>query len=77
MQLKKSFMKVCHIFSTHMEEETRDKVASIEDHSILKDFKDTFGEILGFPPRRDIDFSIYLVPGVSPVSKTPYRIDTP
>jgi hypothetical protein len=34
-------------------------------------------EILGLPPRRDIDFSIELAPGVVPVSKTLYRMSTP
>jgi hypothetical protein len=28
------------------------------------------------PPRREIDFSINLVPGAAPVSKTPYRMST-
>jgi hypothetical protein len=32
---------------------------------------------LGLPPRREIDFSIDSVPGVAPVSKTPYRMSTP
>jgi hypothetical protein len=76
MQLKKSFRKGCQIFVAHMEEETKDKVASIEDHLVLRDFEDVFGEILGFPPKRDIDFSIDLVPGVSLVSKTPYKMGT-
>jgi len=35
------------------------------------------GEILGFPPKRDINFSIGLVPRPSPMSKTPYRMGTP
>jgi hypothetical protein len=38
MQLKKSFMKGCQIFAAHMEEAARDKVASIEDHPVLKYF---------------------------------------
>jgi hypothetical protein len=29
------------------------------------------------PPRREIDSSIDLVPGVAPVSKTPYQMSTP
>jgi hypothetical protein len=45
MQLKKSFRKGCQFFAAHMEEEDKDKVASIEDHPILKDFEDVFGEI--------------------------------
>ena len=31
----------------------------------------------GFPPKRDIDFTIDLVPGAVPVSKDPYRMSTP
>jgi hypothetical protein len=77
MQLKKSFRKGCQMFAAHMEEATKDRVASIEDHSVLRDFEDVFREILGLPPKRDIDFSIDLVPGAAPVSKTPYRMGTP
>ena len=33
-------------------------------------------EILGLPPKRDIDFMIQLVPGAAPVSKTPYKMST-
>jgi len=70
MQLKNSFMRGCHIFSTHMEEEIVDKMPRIEDHPVLKDFGDVFGEILGLLLKRDIDFSIYLVPWDTQVSKT-------
>jgi hypothetical protein len=42
MQLKKSFRKGCHMFASHMEEETKDKVEIIEDHPILRDFEDVF-----------------------------------
>jgi hypothetical protein len=45
-----------------MEEVSKDKMASIEDHMVLRDFEDVFKEILGLPPKRDIDFSIDLVP---------------
>ena len=60
-----------------MEEEAKDKVESIEDHMVLRDFEDVFREIPGFPQKRDIDFSIDLVPGDSPVFKTPYIMGTP
>ena len=60
-----------------MEETAKDKVASIEDHPVLRDFKDVFREILGLPPKRDIDFYIDLALGAAPVSKTPYRMGTP
>ena len=34
-------------------------------------------EILGLLPKRDIDFTIELVPGVAPVSRAPYRMTMP
>ena len=34
-------------------------------------------EIPGLPPKRDINFTIELVPGETPVSKAPYRMSTP
>jgi hypothetical protein len=77
MQLKKRFRKGCQMFATHMEEETKDKVENIEGHPVLRDFEYVFREILGFSKKVDIDFSIDLVPGVAPVSETPYRMGTP
>jgi hypothetical protein len=51
---------------------------SLEDHSILREYKYMFPkEVPCLPPRRDIEFSIELVPGVVLVSRTPYRISTP
>jgi hypothetical protein len=45
MQLKKRFKKGCEMFVAHMEEATKDKVESIEDHPVLRDFEDVFREI--------------------------------
>ena len=45
---------------------------------MLLEFRDVFpDEILGLPPNRYIDFTIELVAGAAPVSKTPYRMSTP
>jgi hypothetical protein len=77
MQSKKSFRKGCHIFPSHMEEAAKDKVENIENHLVLKDFEYVFREIPGFPPKRDIDFSIDLVSGTALVSKTPYKMGMP
>jgi hypothetical protein len=35
-----------------MKELVRDKITSIEEHVVLKDFRNVFGEIPGFPPKR-------------------------
>jgi hypothetical protein len=45
-----------------MEEAPKDKVPNMEDHVVLKYFEDVFKEIPGLPPKRDIDFSINLMP---------------
>jgi hypothetical protein len=60
-----------------MEETPKDKVPNLEDHAVLEDFEYLFKEVLGLCPKRDIDLSIYLMPGPCPVSKTPYRMSTP
>jgi hypothetical protein len=59
-----------------MEEAAKDTMPSIEYHLILKYFGDVFVEILGFPPKTCIYFSIDLVPRAPPVSKTPYKTCT-
>jgi hypothetical protein len=60
-----------------MEEAPKDKVPNLKDHAILKDFEDVFKEILRLLPKTNVDFSINLMPGETPVSKTPYQMSTP
>jgi hypothetical protein len=51
---------------------------NIEDHLVLYEFKYVFlEEVLGFPPKRNIEFSIELIPGEILTSKGPYRMSTP
>jgi hypothetical protein len=77
LQLKKCYRKGCQIFAPHMEETPKDKVQNLEYHAVLEDFEDVFKEVPGLPPKRDIDFSIKLMPGATPVSNTPYRMSIP
>jgi hypothetical protein len=74
--LKKGFRKGFHICASHIEEVVGDKVESLEYHLVLRYFEYVFEEVLGIPPKRDNDFSLYLVLGVSPVFKTPYKMGT-
>ena len=47
-----------------------------DDIPILQDFLDVFPrEILGLPPKRDMDFTIELIPGFVPNSKAPYQLN--
>jgi hypothetical protein len=76
MQLKKCYKKGCQLFSSHVEEESKDEISNIRYHAILKDFEDVFQEVPGVTPKRDIDLSINL-PGATLVSKDPYRMSMP
>ncbi|GKA85762.1 hypothetical protein Tco_0807416 [Tanacetum coccineum] len=47
----------------------------ISDIPVVRDFTDVFPEdLLGLPPQRQVEFRIDLVPGATPVAKSPYRL---
>ncbi|XP_074299914.1 uncharacterized protein LOC141631095 [Silene latifolia] len=59
----------CHVRHTRMEE------PSAAEIPVVGEFDDVFPEeILGLPPKRDIDFSLELKPGTRPISKALYRM---
>ena len=48
---------------------------TIEDIRIVNEYLDIFPEeLLGMPPKRDIEFIIELLPGTVPIAKRPYRM---
>ena len=80
MHAKYSQRKGCMLFSLHI---YNDKSKSVKDakvfskYPILQHFQDVFPvDISEFPPHREVEFSIYLVPGVAPTSRAPYRMST-
>ncbi|GJZ27972.1 putative reverse transcriptase domain-containing protein [Tanacetum coccineum] len=47
----------------------------LSDISVVQDFVEVFPEDLsGLPPQRQVEFRIDLVPGATPVAKSPYRL---
>ena len=77
MQLKKLCRKRFQLYVAHILEATENETTRWDDFHWLQEFKDVFpDEILGLPPKRDIDFTIELVPGAAPVSKAPYKMST-
>ncbi|GJV79824.1 reverse transcriptase domain-containing protein [Tanacetum coccineum] len=47
----------------------------LEDIPVVKEFLDVFHEDLpGLPPVRQVEFQIDLIPGATPVARTPYRL---
>ena len=55
-----------------LEDEARQKLGL---PSAVCEYEDVFlGELPGLPSHRDIDFTIELHPGTSPISTTPHRM---
>jgi hypothetical protein len=79
MQLKKSIIKGCQVYAIQvtnlLEKEDNPK---LEYFFVLREFRDMFvDERPKLPPIREIDFSIYLLPGSASVSKAPYQMSLP
>ncbi|XP_073279560.1 uncharacterized protein [Primulina huaijiensis] len=54
---------------------TREERLKVSDIPVVKDFPDVFpNEIPGFPPQKEIDLSIELMPGTNPISRASYRL---
>ncbi|XP_073313539.1 uncharacterized protein [Primulina huaijiensis] len=50
-------------------------VPKLADIPIVSEFSDVFpDEIPGFPPVREVEFNIELMPGTQPISRAPYRM---
>jgi len=69
------------MFAVHI---SSDKGKEVEDanvlikYRVLQQFQDVFLEdITELPPHREVEFSIELVLGATPTSKSPYRMSTP
>ena len=69
------------LFIVHISSDTGKEVEDadvLSRYPVLQKFKDAFPEeISKFPPHREVEFSIELVPGADPALKEPYRMSTP
>ena len=66
------------MYAAHVLEAAENETPRLEEFHVLQEFRDFFpDEIPGLPPKRDIGFTINLVPRAALVSKTPYRMITP
>ena len=79
LQLKRAVRKGCKYYAiTITNEENLNKTdkLKLEDILVLREYVNVFSEeILGLPPKRELDFTIEPVPGVVPSSKAPYRMN--
>ena len=79
LQLKRVVRKGCKAYAvTFTDEECKNKIDNlkIENILVLKEYINVFlEENPGLPPKRELDFTIELVPGAVPSSKAPYRMN--
>ena len=79
LQLKRAVRKGCKAYAVTVTNEENlnniDKL-KLEDIPALKEYADVFSEeISGLPPKRELDFTIELVPCAVPSSKSHYRMN--
>ncbi|MGD3380905.1 hypothetical protein QT467_22400, partial [Xanthomonas citri pv. citri] len=61
-------------FLAYLINQPKDK-AKIEEVEVVKEFFEVFpDELISVPPDREIEFVIETLPGVTPISQTPYRM---
>ena len=73
LQAKKCVRKGCKLFAVNIWDVESNREQRIEDVPVLEKFKDVFPEeILGLPPKQDLEFSIELTPRWVPTFKAPY-----
>ncbi|KAL8148236.1 hypothetical protein AgCh_005552 [Apium graveolens] len=74
MQANRLLRQGCEAYLAHVVD-TKKETPILDEIPIVREFPDIFPEELpGFPPDREIEFSIDLIPGSKPVSKAPYRM---
>ncbi|XP_076916414.1 uncharacterized protein LOC143576121 [Bidens hawaiensis] len=65
--------KGCLAFMAYVTKEPEPKKQ--EEVPIVTEFKDVFpNELPGIPPDREVEFRIDLIPGTTPIAKSPYRL---
>ncbi|XP_075663221.1 uncharacterized protein LOC142632761 [Castanea sativa] len=74
LQARRMMRKGCKGYLATVRDTQRGEL-KLEDILVVKEFPEVFPEDLsGLPPDREIEFSIDLLPGSSPISKAPYRM---
>ncbi|OMO58913.1 reverse transcriptase [Corchorus capsularis] len=75
LQARRLLKSGCLGFLVSVQNNLDGELPSLNSIPIVQDFSDVFPEDLhGLPPDREVEFSIDLIPGTTPISKTPYRM---
>ncbi|CAL2256358.1 unnamed protein product [Prunus armeniaca] len=71
---KRLLKKGCEGYLAHIID-TQEITLNLEYISIVREFLDVFpDDLLGLPPKREIEFTIELLPGTNPIYQTPYKM---
>ena len=74
MQVRRFLRKGCEAFLALVLDSKRGQV-KLENIRVVKEFLDVFPkELLGLSPKREVDFSVEILPGTAPISRAPYRM---
>ncbi|XP_042386709.1 uncharacterized protein LOC121978427 [Zingiber officinale] len=75
MQARRLLAQGCQGYLLSMVKAGSDALPQLSDVAIVREFPDVFPDgFPGLPPKRQVEFTIELVPRTAPVSKTPYRM---
>ncbi|XP_042426166.1 uncharacterized protein LOC122014037 [Zingiber officinale] len=75
MQAQRLLSQGCQGYLLSMIKTDQDHTPQLSDIPIVREYPDVFPEELpGLPPKRQVEFTIELIPGTAPVSKAPYRM---
>jgi hypothetical protein len=76
MKVKRCLKQGCRLYVVEAVNER--KGPSLDQYSVLSEFKDVFSnELPGLPPERELDFTIEIKPGAEPISKTLHQMIVP
>ena len=74
MQARCFLRKGCEAFLALVVDSKKGQV-NLEDISVIKEFPNMLPEELpGLPPEREVDLCVELLPGMTPISRAPYRM---
>ncbi|KAA0066738.1 DNA/RNA polymerases superfamily protein [Cucumis melo var. makuwa] len=74
LKVEKLSRKGCTAFLTHVVEVQEEKLKP-EDVPVVNEYLDVFqADLSGLPPDREVEFTIELLPGTTPISQAPYRM---
>ena len=74
MQARHFLRKGCEAFLALVLDSKRGEV-NLEDILVIKEFPDVFPEeLLGLPPEIEVDLSIEVIQGMTPIYRAPYHI---